>query len=336
MIRLSLALGLALLSGSAIIVPAQADRVGIDGLNDLAQLFAEGALVSNAEIVDCTLSGGTETQCAAITVTGQPVDHQTGPWCPNHLSDTEEAGGIWLENDQVYDVDGMFIENLATFYEDPVWRLYDPDTGKIRVTDTKESCKAAARPNVDPAYNNYCVECELDYMDHSTERTYVLPLEPVINAKADPVRGDIGTGVALNGVRLDGPAPKEAILRAHTLAPFDDCGGHINLRVGYHYHAATGCSTELSAGDGHAAIIGISMDGFKLHARLNQDGSEPGDLDACRGHESDGLGYHYHANKPGANAILACHRGETGCSNAGGDTACDATNRPERRPLPRD
>lgn len=333
--RMSMVLGLAALSSSALADTVRADMPGSDALNEVTALFAEGAVVSNPKIVDCTLSGGTETQCVAITVTGEPVDHQTGPWCPTNVSDSEEAGGIWLENDQAYDVDGAFIENLATFYDDTVWQLFDPDTGKIRVTDTLEGCRAAARPNVDPAYNNYCVQCELDYMDHSTERTYVLPLKPVLKVEPDPVTGNAGTGVALNGVRLDGPAPKDAILGAHTLAPFDDCGGHINLHVGYQNHAATGCSTEVPAGDEHAPVIGIAMDGFKLHARLNPDGSSSDDLDACRGHVSEGLGYHYHANAPGTNAILACHAGETGCTNEGSETTCDATNRPVRRPPPR-
>ncbi len=213
--------------------------------------------------------------------------------------------------------------------------LYDGTTGKIRVTDTKESCQAAARPDVDPAYQNYCVQCQLDYMHHSTERTYVLPIEPVAAEKAERVTDDIETGVALNGVRLDGPAPREAILGAHTLAPFDDCGGHINLHVGYHYHAAMGCSANVASAAGHAPIIGFAMDGYKLHARVNIDGKEPTDLDQCRGHDVKGLGYHYHANEPGKNAILPCHTGQTGCSNIGNETDCDATKRPKRRPPPR-
>ncbi|MGH1483416.1 MAG: YHYH protein [Geminicoccales bacterium] len=332
--RMSMVLGLGALSSSAITDAARADMSGSNVLNEVKALFAEGAIVSNPEIVDCKLSGGTETQCVAITETGEPVDHQTGLWCPTNVSDSEKAGGIWLENDQVYNVDGAFIENLAIFYDDTVWRLFDPDTGKIRGTDTLDDCQAAARPNVDPAYTNYCVQCELDYMGRSTERTYVLPLKPVLNGQPNPVTGNAGTGVALNGVRLDGAAPKDAILGARTLAPFDDCGGHINLHVGYHYHAATGCSTEVLADDQHAPVIGIAMGGFKLHARLNPDGSSSDDLDACRGHVSEGLGYHYHANNPDANAILPCHAGETGCTNEGSETACDATNRPVRRPPP--
>lgn len=34
-----------------------------------------------------------------------------------------------------------------------------------------------------------------------------------------------GADVALDGVKLEGPAPVYAILGAYTIAPFDDCGG---------------------------------------------------------------------------------------------------------------
>ncbi|WP_299409827.1 YHYH protein [uncultured Roseobacter sp.] len=87
--------------------------------------------------------------------------------------------------------------------------------------------------------------------------------------------------VALNGVRIDGPAPADAILAAHTIAPFDDCGGHINLGVGYYYHAVNSRSKEVSAAVAdHAPIIGIAMDGHILHGQLDADGVESSDLDA--------------------------------------------------------
>lgn len=316
------------------IAPVQADSSSDDPLHVLSHLFQKEAIVGEPKIVDCKLSGGEMSKCFAITVTGQPVDHATGPWCPPTITAGKEEGGIWLEKDKVNDVDGAFIKNLHTFYDDKEWKLYDEATGKVRITDTKESCQAAARPNVDPAYQNYCVECELEYMETSTQRTYVLPIKPVAAKQSERVTDDIGVGVALNGVRIDGPAPKDAILVAHTLAPFDNCGGHINLHVGYHYHALTGCSKKVASTEKHAPVIGLAMDGYPLHAQLNPDGKEPADLDECRGHDVAGIGYHYHANNPAGNAILSCFTAQTGCSNEGTDTSCDASNRPVRRPPP--
>lgn len=284
-------------------------------------------MVGEPSVVDCTLSDGTETRCFAVTVTGEPVDHPSGPWCPTNIEQTgAEAGGIWLENDEVHEVDGPFVASLADFYDDDAWQLFDPDSGEIRLTDTLEGCRAAARPKVDPEYNNYCVQCEVSYVSQGSTKTYVVPVEPVALGEPVPVTDDFGAGLAFNGVRIDGPAPRDAILAAHTLAPFDDCGGHVNLAVGYHYHAVTGCSTEIATEVAdHAPAIGIALDGHLLHARLDGDGAEPADLDACRGHVVEGLGYHYHANDPAANAILPCHVAAVGCALAGAETSCDAT-----------
>lgn len=291
----------------------------------LAAGFAEGTVIGTPQLVDCTLSGGSATKCVAITVDGTPSDHAAGPWCPGNIADGPEAGGIWLEQGAVHDVDGRFVENLATFYEDPVWSLFDPESGRINVTDSFESCLAAARPDVAEEFNNYCVECDLAYFPEATQHTYVVPLHPVPTPEPAPARGAIG--VALNGVRIDGPAPRDAILDAHTLAPFDDCGGHVNPFEGYHYHAITGCSTARESLDGHAPMIGYAMDGYGIFARFDSEGGEPADLDQCRGHETAGLGYHYHANAAGSNQILPCLRAEQGCSNSGDDTSCDATAR---------
>ncbi len=305
-------------------------------LETLVSYFAEGAVLGTPSIVDCKLSDGTETSCFAITVSGEPESHMTGPWCPTNISQTgAEAGGIWLEHDQVHEVDGPFIERLADFYDDEEFRLFNPETGEIRVTDTLEGCRAAARPNVDPEWNQYCVECQISYMTSPSTKTFVIPVAPVIVERSSRATDDAGVGVAFSGARIDGPAPRDAILAAHTLAPFDDCGGHVNLHVGYHYHAITDCATGVDAAViGHARIVGIALDGHLIHARFDADGTKPDDLDACLGHATDGLGYHYHANDPGANAILPCHTAAIGCARMGEDTACDATIATRRGPPP--
>lgn len=316
---------LALLTLVGTITFAHAD----DGLARVKTMFEPSALVGEPTIVDCKLSGGTVTKCYAITVKGTPSNHTTGPWCPSNVADGKDKGGIWLNSGKVHDVDGKFIENLSTFYNDKSWQLFDPATGKIRVTDTKAGCVAAARPDVDPAYQNYCVQCQLNYMEVSTEHTYVVPVTPSDRWIAGWL-GMNGVGVALNGVRIDAPAPIDAILGAHTLAPFDDCGGHINLHVGYHYHAPKDCLPKASSTNGHAPIVGIAMDGYMLHAQLDTAGKEPADLDRCRGHKVEGIGYHYHLNDPGKNALIGCFSGEIGCSNQGSETSCDATQAPKR------
>jgi hypothetical protein len=259
--------------------------------------------------VACTLSNGTSSTCYQIVTTGIPSDHDMGPWCPDHISDGADKGGIWLENGNVYDVDGEFIKNMATFYNDNTWHMYD-ENGNIYTTETQEQCQAAANPNVGAEYKNFCVECLPSYISNIST-TYLIPISPVklttsTNFTGGPMGGLSVRGVAFNGVRFDAPAPTSAILGAYTLAPFDDAGGHINLNAGYHYHAATGQSKEIVQSDGHAPLIGYALDGHGLYSYLDSNGAEYTDLDACRGHYDDTRGYHYHMAAPGSNSFINC------------------------------
>lgn len=312
-------------------ISAHEDSASID---KMISMFDEGVIVGEPKFVDCTLSGGTKTNCLSISVRSNLTEGDMGPWCPRNISEGPDESGIWIHEGQTYDVDGGFVENLATFYNDPEWQLFDPITGEIRVTDTKAACDAAAKPDVDAEYNNYCVECLQSYLAEEIVTTYVLPLHPVDQDTPSKVSFFGGVGVAFNGVNFDPPAPAALILDAHTIAPFDDCGGHVNPHTGYHYHAAAGCSPETSSVADHAPIIGIAMDGYPLTSRHDEDGSEPIDLDSCRGHVVEGLGYHYHANAIGSNQTIGCFTAEIGCNLRSSNEVCDASAVQGRRGPP--
>lgn len=264
--------------------------------------------------VNCTLSDGTETTCYQISTNGVPSDHEMGPWCPDNIADAAEAGGIWLESGEVYDVDGAFIAGMAEFYNDSEWLMYDAN-GDIYTTETEEDCANAANPNVGEEYKNFCVECLPSYITDLTQ-TYLIPVTPVLlespvsfGMMGPPGMGSNGPtnrGLAFNGVVFDAPAPTDAILGAYTLAPFDDAGGHINLAAGYHYHAATGLTTKVEQADDHAAMIGYALDGHGIYERLDANGNEPTDLDECRGHYDEIRGYHYHVDAAGNNNFINC------------------------------
>lgn len=267
--------------------------------------------------VPCTLSDGTETECWEIVTNSTPTDHQMGPWCPENIADDASKGGIWLEGGEVYDVDGEFIKNMATFYNDNTWQMYDAN-GDIYVTETEQDCIDAANPNVGDEYKNFCVECLPSYIT-ALSKTWLIPVTPVIQNEAavfsmGPTRpgedpGPSNRGLALNGIEFSAAAPVANILGAYTLAPFDDAGGHINVNQGYHYHAATGVSYSVAQPDGHAPLIGYAADGHGIYARTDEAGNEPDDLDDCRGHYDDVRGYHYHVDNAGNNNFINCLKG---------------------------
>jgi hypothetical protein len=288
--------------------PASTDTTGTV-INVDASKFLSDGLAEPISIVSRTLSTGTTADCYKIVTKSSPTDHTMGPWCPSNITDDASKGGIWLEGGNVYDVDGAFIRNLSTFYNDTTWKMYNSSTGAITKTLTQADCAAAANPNVGAAYKNYCVECLPSYVSTITKTIYI-PIKPVklvtpVSFGAGPgSTGPTTRGIAFNGVIFDAPAPVNAILSAYTVAPFDDAGGHINLAAGYHYHAATGMSTKIAQADGHAAMIGYALDGFGMYERLSASGTEYTDLDASRGHYDSTRGYHYHVDKAGANNFI--------------------------------
>ena len=280
--------------------------VGVDATNFTT---SDGSVT--IATVPCTLSDGTETDCYQIVTYSIPTDHQMGPWCPSNVTDGADAGGIWLERGKVYDVDGAFVKNMATFYNDSNWLMYDSN-GDIYVTKTEADCINAANPDVGAEYKNFCVQCLPEYITNLTQ-TFLIPITPVL--QENPVLFATGPGgpgsnvpstrgIALNGVEFSAPAPVDNILAAYTLAPFDDAGGHINVHQGYHYHAATGYSTKVEQTDGHAALIGYALDGIGIYELLDANGNTPTDLDELRGHTDDVRGYHYHVDEVGNNNFI--------------------------------
>ena len=286
--------------------------------------FLAAGLKESITTVSCTLSGGTATTCYRIVTVGAPTDHAVGPFCPTNvyadvasktLSSDASVVGMWIESGQTYDLTGEFIANLATFYSDSSWQLYDPATGEIKVTDTQAAFEAAAVPNVPAAYNNYCVQGQMSYVGGGISRTILIPVTPVALSSGTGAIGMSGVGVALNGIVIDAPAPVANIKAAYTIAAFDDCGGHVNPHTGYHYHAATGCSHQVASTDGHAAMIGYALDGYGIYALNDTAGAEPTGLDTCRGHSDSTRGYHYHVASAGENMFIGCFKGQQGSSS---------------------
>ncbi|ABG41415.1 hypothetical protein Patl_2907 [Paraglaciecola sp. T6c] len=273
-------------------------------------LFADGAFLQPPKMVDCETAQGTATTCYQFITSGAPAGRVPGPFCPRTIDDGADVSGSWFSKDaegDLVDLTGNFILTLDEYYGDEKWLLYDAKTGKIRYTADKESCSGAARPDVEEQYKQNCIECELSYLDEDFSLTYLIPTTPIPSANT----GRLHTvGIALDGTELSGPAPVSEILGSYTIAAFDDCGGHINLHQGYHYHSTTGCSDAQASDDGHAPLIGYAVDGYGIYAMRDAKGNEES-LDECRGTTDDTRGYHYHAASPNENMFIGCLHGES-------------------------
>lgn len=276
-----------------------------------ASLFKEGTFIKVPEIVDCVTTAGTKTTCYKLTTAGAPTGRQPGHFCPRTIADGKDVVGAWFSKEGIGDLvalTGEFIVNLATYYNDPNWNLYDAKTGKVRYTATKEACLGAARPDVEEQYKQNCIECEMSYLDSDFSRTYLIPVKPIPAARTDRVRT---VGIALDGAELAGPAPVNAILGSYTIAAFDDCGGHINEHQGYHYHSTTGCTNNAAGHDEYAPLIGYAADGYAIYAMTDGQGNEAESLDECRGTKDAIRGYHYRVASPSENMMIGCLHGES-------------------------
>ena len=310
-------------------VDATSESVGAGETVDLAA-FVDGALTAEPVTTDCTLSDGTETLCYELTVAGFPANRDTiGPWCPATTSDA--TAGIWFDGNAVYDIDGQFILDLAEIYDDPTWKLYDED-GNVLSTDTSEKFNelvtGAPQADADAGPVNLCVYGEIEWADGGgpIPATVEIPITP-IRAESPSTAGTI-LGITLDGVRIDNSAPIDLILGNYTIGAFDPCGGHVNPQEGYHMHATTGCSNSTDdVPDGETAVFGYALDGYAIHAPFDAE-AETG-LDECNGHQTDGLGYHYHANQVAENAVLSCFSGEVAGSSAGSGAPGGPPARPE-------
>lgn len=288
--------------------------------------FFDGALVDEAETTDCTLADGTETSCYTLTITGFPsARDEIGPSCPKTTSDSAEDGGIWFDGEAVYDVDGQFIEDLAEIYDDPTWKLYDED-GNVLSTDTSEKFNdlvtGSPQAEADAGPVNLCVYGDIEWTETGgpVPATVEIPITPTRADSPTDVSGSVG--VTLDGVLIEGSAPIDLILGNYTIGAFDDCGGHVNPQEGYHMHATTGCSdSTLAVPEGETAMFGYAMDGYAIRAPYDASAEAEAGLDECNGHETEELGYHYHANQVEKNAVLTCFSGattETGAAGPGG------------------
>ena len=282
-----------------------------------ATLFLTGENVS-VNTVSCTLVDGSDTLCYEITSKHIASEHDMGPWCPETIYDTAEDGGLWFDKGEINDLDGPFIANLATFYDDPGFKMYEDD-GSVRRMETAQECAEGADTNIEDKYTNMCAQCLPEWV--SAQVSYLIPITPV--KQSEPVTlsdgptleqagveyGPSVRGLAFNGVRFDHPADIDIILAGYQIAPVDDAGGHVNNSLGYHYHGDTGMTTRIAQSDDHSAMIGYALDGFGLYAKLDDEGNEAAELDECRGHTDEIRGYHYHVLSLESNEFLDCFYG---------------------------
>lgn len=117
-----------------------------------------------------------------------------------------------------------------------------------------------------------------------------VPAREVISIKNRFLRGAIA--LAANGIPIFNPQNNRGEVSAE-IGELDQWGGHCGRADDYHYHAAP---LHLQSVLGKGLPIAYALDGYPIYGLTEPDGSSPTGLDAFNGHETRGLGYHYHAS----------------------------------------
>lgn len=284
--------------GLMIATGAHAHENGHAGTHSLS----EGALISPAEIVDCTLENGDAAQCARYVVKYLPDNLKIGPFCPATLDDT---GGIWeWDGDEagLYRINGDFLRML----DEQGYTFFNED-GEVYSFDIRVE---------GPTKSNECIQGSVD---PDVEMTVLIPVNPVMADKPTSLGTVSKIGIGLDGVPIFGDAP--SVLDTGHMPALDTCGGHVDPGGWYHWHATATDVNTIFENEGvdakcmnveqdPTAQFGYAFDGFAMYGPLNYDGSVPEDLDACGGHvgpveEGGEPVYHYHSGNTFPN-LPAC------------------------------
>lgn len=130
---------------------------------------------------------------------------------------------------------------------------------------------------------------------YTGKNAWQIPLRPVeatnpVSIKGRFLRGAIA--LAANGIPIFNPQNNRGEV-SQEIGELDEWGGHCGRADDYHYHVAP---FHLQSVVGVGKPIAYALDGYPIYGVTEPDGSVPLKLDGYNGHETAGLGYHYHGS----------------------------------------
>ncbi|MFM7605412.1 MAG: YHYH protein, partial [Prosthecobacter sp.] len=130
------------------------------------------------------------------------------------------------------------------------------------------------------------------YFDDNAWR---IPLKPVPAKEPAMIHGRFLRGaiaLAVNGVPIFNPQNNRGEV-SYEIGELDQWGGHCGRADDYHYHITP---LHLQLQVGKSMPVAYALDGYPVYGLTEPDGAPVSNLDECHGHESQSVGYHYHAS----------------------------------------
>lgn len=279
-------------------------------------LFSEFSRVSEFELVDCTLSDGTETKCYKVAY--ENIRENVTVICPEKVG---EIGGLGVwDGDTNPGLRSLDDDLWADFATDGYDIINDDGTINIQIP---AGGPGSGFIDAGSGINGSCLDAELD---ESYIVTYYIPAYPVKTTTRTTTSSFDYWGVSLDGFPFAEQPPGAASAVGAALPGLDACGGHPQPDGPYHYHLIPQVVNDLLDKNGVTAtsctyieqtsntILGYARDGFPMYGFEESDGTTPSDLDDCNGHFGvtdefpDGI-YHYHITNTDVPNILPCTYG---------------------------
>lgn len=151
---------------------------------------------------------------------------------------------------------------------------------------------------------------------YTGSNAWKIPLVAVAASTPSKTSGVGAVAIALNGVPIFNPSKPSQGGNQEVYDPKNDpkligeldaCGGHSGRGDDYHYHAGPVCFLD-ALGAKTGGVVGYALDGYKILEFHDAGEKLPTDLDACNGHDHEGLGYHYHLTST-APYVIGCFHG---------------------------
>ena len=130
---------------------------------------------------------------------------------------------------------------------------------------------------------------------YTGKNAWQIPLHPVVATSPVSIKGRFLRGaiaLAANGIPIFNPQNNRGEV-SQEIGELDEWGGHCGRADDYHYHAAP---FHLQGVVGAGKPIAYALDGYPIYGLTEPDGALPEKLDGYNGHETGGLGYHYHGS----------------------------------------
>lgn len=283
-------------------------------------LFESLNMTEPAQLVNCQLENGQNTQCYQLKFKSNPVPDD-GPYCPETVSDT---GGFGVYDGATNPGFQLMVQTLWNAMENDGYDIVD-NSGNVRIQDP-----GGGGPPPNPSFA-FCLDAAADDF---LELTFLIPANPVNLTTPNTITNVELVGVSLDGAPMNGDPPSVTTgqMGNGNIPALDHCGGHHDPAGYYHMHFIPENMNEVLGNVGinsvsctdmaqsNSALSGFAKDGYPIYSSHDDNGQLPNDLDQCNGHTSatpeypSGV-YHYHASPDQTPNMPPCLMGASANNN---------------------